>query len=169
MKKLAIGKRRKLARQPATPKYDEVIAAALDESGRTWAQRESGWATPPTPDCPEEIRISSIGDEVSVEATLAAWAEITPASRKAMAEFLRRAQAGVRFAHMQLAESSAVVVWRIQGTRIETELHHGIGSVSVACRMFSRNAQALLQDDLARAFLEHQRAQAVSPTANTKS
>ena len=157
MKTFTIGKRRELPQQPASPEYDEVLAAALDESSRSWTKRESDWTTPPTPDCPKEIRISSIGDEVSVEATLAAWDEITPASHEALAEFLRRAEAGVRFAHMQLKESSAVVVSRIEGTRIEADLHHGIGSVSAACRMFGRNAQALLQDDLAQAFLKHQR------------
>ena len=136
MRKLTLGKRRKLPQQPATPKYVEVLAAALDESGHT-GLRASPARRVPQPELPEEIRISSIGDELSVEATLAAWDEITPASHEALAEFLRRAQAGVRLDHMQLKESSAVVVWRIEGTRIEADLHHGIRSVSVACRMLA--------------------------------
>jgi hypothetical protein len=72
-----------------------VIDELLLDLGLTVKQRDGGWAVSPA-QC--DVVVRQAGDEVRVEATLATWDEIGAEEERALAAFLRRAEAELPFA-----------------------------------------------------------------------
>lgn len=132
---------------------EDALEAALDASGFVWTRRESGWALPATENLPLEFRIEKCPGGVRVFSVLVEWDQIGEAEIAALAQFLVAAQAGLRWARCELADHRVCITSFIRSDSLETDLRHGLLGTSRGSRLLLRSAAALLQPEVARAYL----------------
>jgi hypothetical protein len=131
----------------------DAIDAALEELGLAWKRREANWVVPASARCPQEVVLSVREDQLRVESVLVSWDEIGEEEHQALAWFLCRAQAALRFGRCELEEERAIVAGQLQSGEVEVGLTHVLGSVLAASRALGRPVAALLQPGLAGAYL----------------
>jgi hypothetical protein len=134
---------------------DERIEALLAEFSSAFAKREERWVVPPVEEHGVELAVESAADGVLVKAVLADTSDASAIALDALAEFLCRAHHGLRFVRAELSESQAYVIARAEAQRLESDLPHALRAVATAGRMLGREATALLQVELAEAYLKN--------------
>ena len=98
-------------------------------------------------------RIAPWDAEAGLEAVLASWDQIGPREQLALAGFLCRAQAGLRFARCELNEKQALAAASLAAADVEAGLPHAVAAVLAATRLLAREAAALLNAEVAEGYL----------------
>lgn len=136
----------------AEPDVGEAVEAALEQTGFAWKRREVGWAVPADRVLAREIQVVPEAGGVRVRAVLTEWDEIGTDESAALAWFLCRAQAGLRFVRCELDGRQASVGARVRAGAIEELLPHCVGGAAAAVRALAREVGALLVPEIARAY-----------------
>lgn len=146
-----------LASQNITP---SELACFLGETGYEWSQPEGApgcWKTVAldASDGRWELTAWIEGSGVEIKGRLAAWdAELSDASRAAIALFLAASHVRVRFARFVLQEREAMAVSFAAADRLDVELPDSLAAVVAACRDHWREVRALADRSVAEAYLE---------------
>jgi hypothetical protein len=145
---------------------NEAIAAALEEMGLAWTRRESEWVVPASARVPCEVVLGLSGDEVRVAAVLVVREEIGARETRALGHFLRRAEVSFRSVSLRLDGNKAVAEACLPAAEIDARLSDAVGGVLSAARVLSREAEAMLLPEVARAYEEFQvsESEIVAPT-----
>src|SRR5262249_19438122 len=125
----------------------------LGATGGRWARREAGWVVRAGGSLPCELIVWPAPGGVRVEATLASWDEVTPATRLALAQLLSGAQRGLCFARAELDERVARLASNLPMTEVRAGLGHALGGVAAGAGLLAREAGALLAAEVAEGFL----------------
>lgn len=131
----------------------DLVDAVLEELGLGARKREGDWVVPISLRCPREIVLAVRGDQIRVESELVSWDEIGPDEERALALFLCRAQAGLRFVRCERGGNRVVVASRLRADELETGLAHALAAVLAAGRMLAGEASALLLPEVAAEYL----------------
>jgi hypothetical protein len=138
---------------PAGAVEDGVVEGALEAAGAPFKRREPGWVVPAGGGRQVEVVVRPAEGGLRVEAVLAGWDEIGGVEREALAAFLCRAQAGLRFARCELGEKQALAAAGLAADDVEAVLPHALAAVLAAVRRTAREAGALLGRDFAEGYL----------------
>jgi len=131
----------------------EVIATTLEEMNLGLKRRDVTWVIPVSARVPAEIVLSAIPDGLRVAMELVRG-EPAEVNLPALALFLCRAQAGLRFARCELTEGRVVLASQVSLAGLESGLGHAIAGVLAGGKALLREAQALLLGDLAGRYLD---------------
>jgi hypothetical protein len=132
---------------------DEQVAEVLEDARWPWARRGEEWVVLAGSGLPCEVVIRRTSGGVRVEAVLATWDEVSPASLRALSALLTRAQAGLCFARAELAEGSARLFSEVADADVPSNLGHALGGVAAGARLLGREAGALLVEGVAEEYL----------------
>jgi hypothetical protein len=142
---------------PAAPTAEEAIEAALDDSGLPWSRRQSGWSVAVTERLPREVVVRPVPGGAQVQAVLAEWDDIAPACATALADFLKAAGAGLRFARCESDGRQARLVGFAATDTLDADLRHALLGVAAGCELMAREAAALLRPEVAENYLNCRR------------
>lgn len=136
--------------------FDEAtIEMLLAEHSPAFTKREERWIVPPTEERGVELTVEQVAGGVLVKAALVDTSDASAIALDALGEFLCRAHLGLRFVRAELTESHACVMARADAGRLETDLPHALRAAAAAARLLVREASALLQPELAEAYLKN--------------
>lgn len=133
---------------------EERIDAALEAAGRVWKRREGAWIVPAGERLPREIRITTQGVRVRIEAILMSWDEIGADETLALSRLLCRAQFDLRFARCELDERQARIAALVEASVVERDLPDALSSVMAEIRLLAREVGLLLAPETARTYLD---------------
>jgi len=137
----------------ATSEIPEVIEAGLDGLGVPWKRREADWVVTVGPRWPYQVCLTVSGDRLRVEAVLVSWDELSQTERLALALLLERAQGGVSGVRFSLNERQAVAWAELPTSENEHAVTRAVGRVETAARLLAREAGAVLNLEVAEAYL----------------
>jgi hypothetical protein len=133
---------------------DEIVESLFAERGLAAERRDDAWAVT----LPEavDVIVRSVRGGLRIEVVLAELVDVNVSSdaRPALAEFLCRAQAGLRFARAELGAASALLVGWCDTATLAADLDRALGGVGWGCRWMSAEAQALGNSAVAQNYLE---------------
>ena len=139
---------------PATACADaELIDALLAERGLTFERKGDAWSV--TGEQVADVTVRRVEGGFRVEGLLLELdAGGISTQRVALAEFLCRAQEGLRFVRAELGDSSALVVGWCDQPTLSGDLDHALGSVRSACRQLIAQVKSLTNEALAECYLD---------------
>lgn len=133
---------------------DEWIESLLTEHAPGWSRRDDAWLAPPGAETSTELAVRAVQGGLQLEAILVSPPDADETCRAALAEFLVRSQAAMRLARIEFGAAGACLVSRCEIDSLDAGFVHSLNSVRAASQRLSREAQALLDPVLARAYLE---------------
>jgi hypothetical protein len=131
----------------------EVIESVLAELGVEATRREAAWVVAGAAGV--ELVVSRTAEDAAVRATLADLDGATAECRAAVAEFLRRAAAGLRVVTVMVDEQAASIEARASAAYLDVELASAIEAAGRAAALLVQETRALVRPEVARAYLRH--------------
>jgi hypothetical protein len=134
----------------------DTIEMALDGTGLVWVRREVGWAVTAPGGVARELLVGRTEEGLKVDAVLVEWDESGPECREALEHFLAKAEKSIRGIRCRIEGTHARVEADVPADQVESELEGALLAVSAGCRFLAREARALLDVELARAYVSFQ-------------
>jgi hypothetical protein len=139
---------------PATVRPDaELVESLLAERGLKVERRDEAWIV--SGEQVAGVTLRHVDGGCRVEGLLLELdVGVMSTQRMALAEFLCRAQEGLRFVRAELGDSSALVVAWCDLPTLSGDLDHALGGVSWACRQLIAQVKSLTHVALAESYLD---------------
>jgi hypothetical protein len=134
----------------------ERIEAALEACGLPWKRRDEGWVVSGGGQVVREIEVLPGAGGVLLRALLLGWDEAGHDEATALALFLCRTQAGLRWARCELGPGEARLAARVEYERVEWDLGDGLAGIAAGSRLLGRETGALLIPEMARTYVGFQ-------------
>jgi hypothetical protein len=131
----------------------EVIESVMAELGLEATRRDAAWVVAGTAGV--ELVVSRTSEGAVVRAKLADLDGATAECRAAVAEFLLRAAAGMKFVTVAVRDQAASIEARASGADFDVELGRAIQAAARAASLLVQETQALVRPELARAYLQY--------------
>jgi hypothetical protein len=129
------------------PSWCNVLA----DTGYAWSKREDIWTTSING---VELQAYPRVNGIQVRSLLISTDGLAAVSVQALMEFLLRSQASLRFARVELSESSLQLTAFADAENIEFDLLHAVSAVVAASRFLQPEIRALESEPVASAYLE---------------
>jgi hypothetical protein len=131
----------------------DTIEMVLDGSGLSWSRREDNWAVTAPEGVARELLVGRTEKGLKVDAVLVEWDEAGPGCLEALEHFRARAEKSIRGIRCRIDGTLARIEADVPADEVESKLEEALLAVSAGCRFLAREARALLDVELARAYV----------------
>jgi hypothetical protein len=132
----------------------EQVECALADTVRDWTSVDDHWIVPSGSLSPVELHVRRVSRGLRVEGNLDGGESYGPVERRALSEFLCRAQSALRFSRIEWHEGVRAVA-EVDADHLDRNFGHCLMSVAEVARQLAAEVRAMSTSVVAQAYLEN--------------